>query len=102
MADLILQGGALTSRLDRQFAEFHAANPRVYEELVVLARQAKAVGRHKIGIKMLYEVVRWHRFISTVGDEYKVNNNYHSRYARLIMKREKDLDGIFELRELKS
>ena len=90
------------SRLDREFAEFHATNPNVYAELVTLARQARQAGRRKIGIKMLYEVCRWLRFIATVGDEYKLNNNYHSRYARLIMHNETDLVNIFELRVLKS
>jgi len=90
------------SRLDTQFANFHAHNPDVYSELARLARQARDAGRRRIGIKMLYEVVRWHRFITTSGDEFKLNNNFHSRYARLLMENEADLGGLFELRELKT
>jgi hypothetical protein len=40
--------------------------------------------------------------MKTVGDDFKLNNNYHSRYARLIMEREPGLDGFFETRGLRS
>jgi hypothetical protein len=92
----------LETELDRKFEEYHQANPQVYRELVQLAMQARRRGRRKIGIKMLFEVVRWNRFLQTADDEFKLNNNYHSRYARLLMQREPKLRGIFNLRELKS
>jgi hypothetical protein len=90
------------SAAERRFREFHRDNPEVYQELMVLVRQATARGRKKIGIKMLWEVVRWNRFLLTTDEKYKLNNNYHSRYARLIMDNEPGLRGIFETRELKS
>ena len=31
---------------------------------------------------------------------FKLNNNYRSRYARLIMEQEADLEGVFQIREL--
>ena len=90
------------TRLDREFFDFHAHNPGVYRELVKLARQAVTRGRTRVGMKMIYEVVRWNRFLETTDPDWKLNNNYHSRYARLIMEQEPDLAGIFELRELRS
>jgi hypothetical protein len=86
---------------DRAFLKFHRENPKVYETLVRLSRKAKRQGRDRIGIKMLWEVARWEIFLRTTGDEYKLNNNYHSRYARLIMRKEPDLRGIFAVRQLK-
>jgi hypothetical protein len=89
------------SRIDRAFAEFHAANPDVYRCLVSLARDLRARGHQRLGIGMLFEVVRWQRHMTTVdADGFKLNNNYRSRYARLIMADEPDLAGAFELREL--
>ena len=89
--------------IDRRFQEFHVRNPRVYETLVKLAREAKAEGRHRIGIKMLWEVVRWNLSRDLPYDEpFKLPNDYHSRYARLIMAQEPDLAGIFAVRELRS
>lgn len=93
------------TRIDRAFLAFHAANPDVYIELVALAREAHARGRRRLGMKMLWEVVRWKRFLRTTDNGasvFKLNNNYHSRYARLIALREPDLAGLFELRELRS
>jgi hypothetical protein len=40
--------------------------------------------------------------LRTTDTDYKLNNNYCSYYARLIMHREQDLDGIFEIRIAKT
>jgi hypothetical protein len=88
--------------LDSLFADFHGANPRVYAALVRLAREAKARGRKRLGIGMLFERVRWDLAMETAGDEFKVNNSFRSRYARLIAKQEPDLADFFEFRELKT
>lgn len=89
--------------IERRFREFHQHNPKVYEQLVQLAREAKQAGRHRIGIKMLWEVVRWNLSKDLRYDEaFKLPNDYHSRYARLIMEQEADLNGIFETRQLRS
>lgn len=82
------------------FLRFHAENPHVYDELVRLARQAHDRGARKIGIGMLFEVLRWGHLLRTSGDDFKLNNNYRSYYARLILHRHPELDGIFELRRL--
>ncbi len=88
------------SRLKKQFEEFHRDNPKVYILLVRLAREwVQATGRRTLGIKALWERARWEIAISTVGDEFKLNNNYHAFYARLIMQQEKDLNGLFRLRQ---
>lgn len=89
------------SRLEREFRAFHAANPQVYVYLVQLARQSLGAGKPRVGIGMLWEVLRWRFWLETESaDEYKLNNNHRSRYARLIMAQETDLAGVFETREL--
>jgi len=89
---------------DRQFLAFHEANPIVYATLARLARYARQRGRHRLGVKMLWERMRWELTIETddATSDYKLNNNYHSRYARLLMETEADLAGMFELRALRS
>lgn len=82
------------------FLRFHADNPHVYDELVMLARRAISRGATRLGIKMMFEVLRWRHTLRTGGDDFKLNNNYHSYYARLIMSREADLGDVFELRKL--
>lgn len=90
------------SALDSAFVDFHRANPHVYDALVRLTRQAVSAGRTKVGIGMLFEVLRWEQFLVTSDPDFKLNNNYRSRYARLIMEQEPDLAGIFEVRSLRA
>ena len=89
---------------EQRFLAFHRANPHVYAELVQLCREARARGNEKLGIRLVSEVARWNLTIMTNDptSDFKLNDHYHSRYARLIMEQEKDLVGIFELRRLKT
>ncbi len=90
--------------IDDRFADFHRANPHVYTELVVLARHAHRRGYRRIGIELLFCVLRWRSMMTTSADEYgfKLNNNFTSRYARLIMAEHPELAGIFSTRELRT
>lgn len=90
--------------IDTRFAAFHEANPHVYSELVTLARQLHARGYRRIGIELLFSVLRWRSMLRTTADAYgfKLNDHYTSRYARLIMTREPELAGLFALRSLRT
>lgn len=88
------------TKLEERFQVFHEKNPQVYQELVKLARRLKARGHRQIGIQMLFEIVRYQSMLRTSGDPFKLNNDYASRYSRLIMDIEPDLDGLFITREL--
>jgi hypothetical protein len=85
-----------------RFAAFDRANPMVYTLLAREARALIAAGHTKIGIGMLWERLRWLYAMDTTGDEFRLNNNFRSHYARLLMEREPDLAGVFETRELRS
>jgi len=90
--------------IQQRFDEFHQANPHVYAELVKLARRAKARGEQKVGIELLFAVCRWRRMMATSDSSsgFKLNDHYTSRYSRLIMAQERDLDGFFETREIRT
>lgn len=87
--------------IDERFAAFHEMNPHVYDELRRLALDLVHRGHRRIGMKMLFEVVRWSQ-MSTTGDEDRLNNNFHSRYARLLAAEEAELADAFEFRALTS
>ena len=90
---------ALNWSEETAFDRFHADNPRVYEVLVRLAREWVArFGSHKLGIATLYERTRWEISLATSDPDFKLNNNFRAYYARLIMLREPDLKGLFDLR----
>lgn len=89
--------------IQERFEEFHHANPHVYQELVQLCREAVGNGKERIGVRMVWEVARWNLIVRTrQNSDFKLNDHYHSRYARLIMEQEPDLQDIFELRTLKA
>jgi hypothetical protein len=88
--------------IQTQFEDFHMANPHIYTEIVSMAREWKKVGKRKLGIGMVFEVLRWNTAITTKSLDFKLNNNYRSRYVRLIEEQESDLVGIFRTRVLQS
>ncbi len=91
----------LEDPLEAQFIAFHHAFPGVYVTLVDLAYQWKDSGHTRVGIGMLFEIIRWNEGIRrTDTEQFRLNNNYRSRYARLIMANCPDLAGFFELRAL--
>lgn len=81
-------------------AEFHLANPHVYDKLVAFAREIRAAGHDRVGIELLWNRMRWDWMLETAaGDDYKLNQNFKAWYARRIMDREPDLADLFETRK---
>jgi hypothetical protein len=97
---ILMPSDARREEIDRQFRDFHSLNPHVYQELVALARKAKSHGANKIGIEYIFNIARWESMLKTKSDSdtFKLNNNFKSRYSRLIMENEIDLDGFFSTR----
>lgn len=89
--------------LQLKFLEYHEARPEVYGYLRDFMFQAKKSGRKTYPINGLFERVRWHMDVETKdGDGYKMNNNYRSRYARMLMRDYPEFAGFFEIRVLKA
>lgn len=86
--------------IHERFISFHALNPWVLFALEKLAADYLASGRTRLSIGMLTEVLRWHYGRATIGDEFKLNNNFRSRYVRLMIGRHPEWASAFTLREL--
>lgn len=87
--------------LEEAFRAFHRDNPHVYDELRRLALELVDRGHDRIGIGMLFEVLRWQEAMRTTGDcGFRLNNSHRALYARLLMDREPRLRGVFETRSL--
>lgn len=83
---------------------FHRAHPEVAGGLVRLARPLLRRGYTHLGLKMLWETLRYRTMLGAqVPDEspWRLNNNWTSFYARHLMETYPDLAGVFELRELR-
>ena len=88
--------------IDERFRAFHAANPHVFDLLVILARRMRARGG-RVGIKACWERLRWEYRERVEGDQWaRLNNSLTSRYARLITERCPDLVDVIETRELRA
>lgn len=91
-----------TDKISKAFFTFHEKNPQVYTELVKLAREARDKGLKNVGISLLWEVLRWNNLMKADGAAIKLQNNFRSRYARLIMAQEPDLAGLFKVAKLRN
>lgn len=87
---------------DQGFLAFHRANPWVVDELERVAWEMLRNGRSKIGIQACAEIFRWETRRHTISNDFKLNNNFCSRYARMIMKRNPQWGKVFELRKIKT
>ena len=87
-----------------KFEDFHAHNPQVFAELEKLAQVMIAKGRKKIGIGLLFEVLRWEFYMNTddPNSEFKLNNDYRSHYSRLLIERNPEMANVLELRRLRA
>ena len=83
-----------------RFEAFHHANPAIYLELETMARELWERGRRRIGIRMLWETLRWNYNMRVVRDDSiaRLNNNYTPFYARLLVEVHPDWVGLFQLR----
>lgn len=90
-----------TDSIADKFTAFHEANPHVARALETLAAQWLA--RHqKVGMKALFERLRWESGLQTEGDAYRLNNSYTSLYARLLLARRPEWEGRIETRILRA
>lgn len=85
---------------DSAFRAWVAANPVLVEWLESRALELRRSGRDRYSIKKLFEEARWNTDLRERLGEFKLNNNWHSRAARLLMERRRELVGFFETRRL--
>lgn len=81
-----------------KFADFDAANPRVYTLFKHFAEQA--IARHKhYSADAICHRIRWHTLIDVVGyEDFKINNNYVAFYARKLVNEDTRFAGFFRNR----
>ena len=88
--------------LQAQFERFHEDNPHVYKVLERLATKWLAT-HSKAGVGMLWEVMRWQLGVETSDTAaYRLNNDYRSRYARLLLANHPEWAGRIETRVLRA
>jgi hypothetical protein len=81
------------------FWRFHEENPHVFELFKKFTADLRAMGFKRYGIGSITERIRWHIATETRNDEFKINNNHRSCYARLLILDNPELAQFFSTRE---
>ncbi|MDT0382302.1 hypothetical protein RM572_26440 [Streptomyces sp. DSM 42041] len=69
------------STISERFHKFDAAHPWVYRELEQLVARRLASGEKRVGMKALFEALRWRHPHGAQG----LNNNFTALYARRLL-----------------
>jgi len=89
--------------IQERFEDYHARHPEVYVYLVALVFQLVNKGFQHYGIRTLWEHMRWHFTVEKdMGEDFKLNDHYTSRYVRKLVAEHPEFDGMFELRTLRA
>lgn len=94
-----VQTGLSEASIDAAFHRFNLENPHVRILFCGFAFELLLRGRSG-SAKLIFERMRWEYLVSTTDVDFKLNNNYTSRMARLAMDTYPSLRGFFELRVL--
>lgn len=94
---------SITSIQDR-FERFHAENPHIYKRLEEMATAWLKHGHSRCSIHMLWETLRWQAGSGffTRDEEYRLNDHYPARYARLLVENHPEWESVFNLRALRA
>lgn len=94
---------ATRDTIEERFWAYHQANPAVWTYLCQFAEGALEAGFARYSIKALIERVRYHVEVEVrSSDGFKINNDFSSRYARLLMEEGVVPAAFFELRSLRT
>lgn len=89
--------------IDTAFKKFHKDNPKVYQMFKEQVYRAIRNGREKFSANAIINWIRWEVALKVKTDEeYKINNNFSSRYARLFVKDHPEHEHMFNFRDLRS
>ncbi|MFG2143691.1 hypothetical protein ACGFRG_05760 [Streptomyces sp. NPDC048696] len=88
--------------IQERFEAFHQLNPWILDKLEVLAADFVDRGGRRVGIGMLFEVLRWQYGMATRGEPWRLNNDFRSRYVRRLLDRRPEWCSLFETRGLRA
>ena len=70
----------------------------LYPDYFLGEERSEKSGKKKLSAKMIFEQIRWEEHVNYEGRDFKLSNDFHSRYARLWMNRN-NKPGAFRTRE---
>ena len=89
--------------IQESFEKYHKENPIVYKTFLKYTKDVIRGGHKKYSVKHILGRVRWHlNFEADVSEEFKINDAYTSRYARLFADEFPEYADFFNYRRLRS
>lgn len=86
--------------IQERFDKFDKANPKIFGLYKKFAFKFLATGKKKCGISLITERIRWEVTVETTGKDFKISNDFRSRYARKLMSEVPELKGLFNIKQL--
>ena len=91
------------SEVDMKFFKYHKESPHIFNLFVAFSKEIKAKGYKTYSMRTIMHRIRWHVDITTNDpDGFKMNNNYSSRYARMLANEYPDFKDFFKNRRMKT
>lgn len=84
--------------ITEQFRAYDAQHPWIYRALERLVEERLAAGAERVGMKALFEALRWRRPHGVKG----LNNNYTALYARRLLAAHPEWRSVIEVRRRRS
>lgn len=93
-----------TATIQDRFEKFHAENPHILARLEEMTSGWLSHGNDRASIHMLWELLRWQQGTGMFakGEDFKLNDHFPARYARLMVDRHPEWASVFHLRELRA
>ena len=88
--------------IDERFREFDREHPEVFRLFREYAEQIRWRGFERYSADAILHRIRWWHHVDRCNREFKINDHFSSRYARLLMMVDGSFAGFFETRELRS
>lgn len=87
--------------LKERFDAWHNENPEVYDLFCRFTFEAISKGHKRLSAWMIANRIRWETSVVTVGDDYKISNDFIALYARKFMEDYPKYDGFFKTKATK-
>ena len=84
------------------FEKFNKENPHIFKAFENEALRALSMGRTKISAKLLINWIRWHEFVTSNDESFKINDAYQSYYARHFVAKYPQYHNVFDFRKLRN
>ena len=101
LSPLVTPDYAPEATIAERWEAWKSVNPWVLPTLESLVADWLAAGHKRVGLKQMWEVLRW-RYGQTTGDTFKVNNDFTSRASRDLLELHPEWADAIETRCLRS